>query len=294
MLPSKSQLINGKQRYCYLISWAWTFPLNSSCGMMICRIIASAVILHNPLPRHGHPTCTEWSYIWIYAQSTRYLVNVNTPDTSNITTKAACESSELAFRTSRYFWDLEIFLAWALECVQQSKALWLESCEIKPRQSHRRMRCVQALGRNPLAAEKLDQQVECQEAASCTGVCETTSSGSCIFPGFFDFTPFVTSRTPFCNYIRQDEICDGVSNPASCTGACMYDSDDDELKLLSVFPSSCHATIHLEITIVNGTTVIWTCWIHAEQKTLNHEELHYSVLSHYGSIWFVAVHLIVR
>jgi len=76
-----------------------------------------------------------------------------------------------------------------------------------------------ALQSNAAAAAELIQQGECQDSLSCPAPCETTQ-GSCFFPDFFDFSDFVTSTTPFCNYIRQVVACESTFNPLSCTGAC--------------------------------------------------------------------------
>lgn len=91
------------------------------------------------------------------------------------------------------------------------------------------MCCIQALGQNQAAFNELEQQLACAESLSCTGVCETSSSGTCFFPEFVDFSDFVTSRTPFCNFIRRNIECARIRSPSLCTGGCVLDNADGEL-----------------------------------------------------------------
>lgn len=75
------------------------------------------------------------------------------------------------------------------------------------------------LQQSPAAAAELAQMVECQDSLTCTAPC-ATQEGFCFFPDFFDFSDFVTARTPFCNYIRQLVACEFAFSPSACTGAC--------------------------------------------------------------------------
>ena len=108
------------------------------------------------------------------------------------------------------------------------------------------MYCIQALGGNQAARNELEQQVACEESLSCTGVCETSSSGDCFLQNSWTFSDFVTSRTPFYNYMRQIIECGSIRSPSLCTGGCILDNADGELYAALVLYQGHHTTTYYQ------------------------------------------------